>query len=92
MGNYSSIKNSIISHGVFIMGIMGNMLPFFILRDYFIEAMRVSMGNEYVNVITPFLNNEFLIILFILTFITGVASAYIGKIVLKKHFKKAGIA
>ena len=57
MGNYSSMKYSIISHGVFIMGIMGNMLPFFILRDYFMEAMRVSMGNDYVNVIAPFLNN-----------------------------------
>ena len=92
MGNYSSMKYSIISHGVFIMGIMGNMLPFFILRDYFMEAMRVSMGNDYVNVIAPFLNNGVLIILFILTFIAGVASAYIGKIVLKKHFEKAGIA
>ncbi len=71
---------------------MGNMLPFFILRDYFMEAMRVSMGNDYVNVIAPFLNNGVLIILFILTFIAGVASAYIGKIVLKKHFEKAGIA
>ena len=92
MANYSSMKYSIISHGVFIMGIMGNMLPFFILRDYFMEAMRVSMGNDYVNVIAPFLNNGVLIILFILTFIAGVASAYIGKIVLKKHFEKAGIA
>jgi energy-coupling factor transport system substrate-specific component len=91
-GNYSSLKNSIISYGIFILGIMGNMLPFFILRDYFMEAMRASMGNDYVNVIAPFLNNEVLIILFILTFIVGIASAYLGKIVLKKHFEKAGIA
>lgn len=50
------------------------------------------MGNDYVNVIAPFLNNGVLIILFILTFIAGVASAYLGKIVLKKHFVKAGMA
>ncbi|WP_405268099.1 MptD family putative ECF transporter S component [Methanobrevibacter sp.] len=92
MGNYSSIKNSIISHGVFILGIMGNMLPFFILKDYFMEAMRASMGNDYVNIIAPFLNYEVLIVLFILTFLVGIASAYIGKIVLRKHFEKAGIA
>jgi energy-coupling factor transport system substrate-specific component len=90
--NYSSMKNSIISHGVFILGIMGNMLPFFILRDFYMDSMRASMGNDYVNVVAPFLNNEVLIILFILTFIVGVASAYLGKIVLKKHFEKAGIA
>lgn len=91
-GNYSSVKNSIISHGVFIMGIMGNMLPFFILKDSFMEAMRTSMGNDYVNVVAPFLTYEVLIVLFILTFIFGLVSAYIGKIVLKKHFERAGIA
>lgn len=91
-GNYSSMKNSIISHGVFILGIMGNMLPFFILRDFYMDSMRASMGNDYVNVVTPFLNNEVLIVLFILTFIVGIVSAYLGKIVLKKHFEKAGIA
>jgi energy-coupling factor transport system substrate-specific component len=92
MGNYSSLKNSIISHGVFIVGIMGNMIPFFILRDFYIESMRTSMGADYVNTIAPYLTNEFLIVLIILTFICGLISAYIGKIVLKKHFEKAGIA
>ena len=92
MGNYSSIKNSIISYAVFILGIMGNMLPFFILRDVYMSAMRTSMGNDYVNVIAPYLQTNFLIVLVILTFIVGLISAYIGKIVLKKHFIKAGIA
>ena len=92
MGNNSSIRNSIISHGVFIIGIMGNMLPFFILRDAFMSAMRTSMGNDYVNVVAPFLQTNVLIILFVLTFIFGLISAYIGKLVLKKHFERAGIA
>lgn len=92
MGNYSSIKNSIISPGVFILGIMGNMLPFFILRDAYMSAMRASMGNDYVNVVAPFLQTNVLIVLIILTFICGLISAHIGKIVLKKHFEKAGIA
>ncbi|SFL49017.1 energy-coupling factor transport system substrate-specific component [Methanobrevibacter olleyae] len=92
MGGYSSLKNSIISYGIFILGIMGNMIPFFILRDYYISNIRASMGNDYVNVIAPFINNEILIIIIILTFITGLISAYIGRIVLKKHFERAGIA
>ncbi|MBO6274821.1 MAG: MptD family putative ECF transporter S component [Methanobrevibacter sp.] len=91
-GNYSSVKNSIISFGVFILGIFGNMLPFFILRDFFVESIRTSMGNDYVAVIEPFLTYEVLIILVIVTFIVGLISAYVGKIVLKKHFEKAGIA
>lgn len=91
-GNYSSVKNSIVSHGVFILGIMGNMLPFFILRDAYMSAMRASMGNDYVNVVAPFLQTNVLIILIVLTFIFGLISAYIGTIVLKKHFQKAGIA
>lgn len=92
MGNYSSIKHSIVSHGVFILGVFGNMLPFFILRDYFVESIRASMGTDYVNVILPFLTNQMLIVLIIITFIVGICSAYVGKIVLKKHFEKAGIA
>ena len=50
------------------------------------------MGNDYVAVIEPFLTYEVLIILVIVTFIVGLISAYVGKIVLKKHFEKAGIA
>ena len=91
MGNYSSMKHSIISHGVFILGVFGNMLPFFILRDYFVESIRASMGNDYVNVIMPFLTNQMLIILVVATFLVGIFSAYIGKNALKKHFEKAGI-
>ena len=92
MGDYSSIKNSIISYGFFSLGVFGNMLPFYILRDYFVESIRASMGTDYVNVILPFLTNEMLIVLIIATFIVGLIGAYIGKIVLKKHFEKAGIA
>ena len=92
MGNYSSIKNSIISYGFFSLGVFGNMLPFYILRDYFVESIRASMGTDYVNVILPFLTNEMLIVLIIVTFIVGLIGAYIGKLVLKKHFEKAGIA
>lgn len=90
--NYSSIKTSIIGYAVFAVGLIGNMLPFFILRDYYISAMNASMGAEYVNFITPFLQYHFLIILIILTFIAGLISGYIGKLVLKKHFEKAGMA
>ncbi len=90
--NYSSIKTSIIGYAVFAVGLIGNMLPFFILRDYYISAMNASMGVEYVNFITPFLQYHFLIILVILTFIAGLISGYVGKLVLKKHFKKAGMA
>ena len=90
--NYSSIKTSIIGYAVFAVGLIGNMLPFFILRDYYISAMNASMGAEYVNFITPFLQYHFLIILIILTFIAGLISGYIGKLVLKKHFEKASMA
>lgn len=92
MGNYSSVKHAIISHGFFILGIMGNMLPFFILRDSFAESMRASMGNDYVNFVLPFLQTDFLIILIVLTFVCGLISAYVGKLLLKKHFERAGIA
>ncbi|WP_305557710.1 MptD family putative ECF transporter S component [Methanobrevibacter sp. V74] len=92
MGNYSSIKHVIVSYGFFILGIMGNMLPFFILRDYYIKSMAASMGKEYVDFVLPFLKPEFCIVLIVLTFVFGLLSAYIGKLVLKKHFEKAGIA
>lgn len=92
MGDYSSIKHSIVGYAVFALGVFGNMLPFYILRDYFVESIRSSMGNDYVNVILPFLTNEMLVVLIAVTFIAGLIGAYIGKVVLKKHFEKAGIA
>lgn len=91
LGDYKSSKNSIIGYGIFSIGMMGNMLPMWIMKDTYAEYLMGSMGAEYTNIILSFVHDWVFVVLVILTFIAGSVGAYIGKKVLSKHFKRAGI-
>jgi len=91
-GNYASSKKSVLVSGVFSMSIFGNYLPMFIARDSYFETMRSGYGNEYVNALTNYMPEWSWLLLLAACFISGIAGGLLGKAVLKKHFKKAGIA
>lgn len=90
-GEYSSVKHAFISYATFCLAIMGNMIPFIIMRDYYRQHLLSSMGEEYTNFVMMYVQDWVMILLFIFTFIAGLIGAYIGRLILKKHFEKAGI-
>lgn len=91
-GNYQSSIKSIIGFAVFSIGIMGNMLPLWVMRDSFLSYLNSGMGVEYANVIATITPPWAFFVLIIGAFIGGILGAIIGKKVLKKHFKRANIA
>lgn len=90
-GNYQSFKNSAIGYGVFSIFILGAMMPLWVMRDSYLDYMVSTMGTEYVNTVILFTPDWMFFALIALTFISGIIGAVLGKHILEKHFKRAGI-
>ena len=90
-GKYKSRKMFVIGYAVSSLWVLGAMLPFVIMRDRFYQMMIDSMSVEYTQ--TVFALFDKLAWTFpIMSLAGGIVGAFIGFAVLKKHFKKAGIA
>ena len=90
-GNYQSLSKAVITCGVFPLWAVGNYLPLFLQRDAYF-ATRQDYGKEYADAVMRMTPNWMIIVLLVGTFICGIIGGFIGKAMLKKHFKKAGIA
>ncbi|MBR1597739.1 MAG: MptD family putative ECF transporter S component [Lachnospiraceae bacterium] len=90
-GNYQSLSKAVITCGVFPLWAVGNYLPLFLQRDAYF-ATRQDYGEEYADAVMRMTPDWMIIVLVAGTFICGIIGGFIGKAMLKKHFKKAGIA
>lgn len=90
-GKYQSIKKGILSYGIFSVWMWGNYWPlFWDAEGYF--ATRQSYGPEYVETLSNLMQVWMCPVLFVVCIVCGIIGGCIGKALLKKHFKKAGIA
>ena len=90
-GRYKSMKNTIIGSGVFGIWMVGAMLPMWLMRESYFEHIRVNMGDEYTNQVLALTPNWLAVAVVVVAFVAGIAGAFLGKAVLRKHFEKAGI-
>ena len=90
-GNYQSLSKAVVTCGVFPLWAVGNYLPLFLQRDAYF-ATRQDYGKEYADAVMRMTPNWMIIVLVAGTFICGIIGGFIGKAMLRKHFKKAGIA
>lgn len=69
------------------------MLPMWIMRDTFFANYKENGGTDaYINAVMELTPNYMILVVVILAIVGGFLGAWLGKIVLKKHFEKAGIA
>ena len=90
-GQYKSVKSAALAAGIFPLWMWGNYLPLFFNPDQYF-ASRQSFGQGYVDSLTSMLPTWMCPVLLIFCFLSGMAGGLFGKKMLKKHFKKAGIA
>lgn len=90
-GDYKSSKKTIIGYGTFSLWLIGFLMPIFIMRETYFNSLRVNYGDDYVNTLINFIPEWSLPLLIVLTFISGIIGAWVGKKVLKKHFERVGI-
>ena len=90
-GTYSRFSNIALGYGVFTIWPLGAMLPMWLMRDSYFEYIRGSMGDDYADTILGMTPNWLPFAFAAAAFIAGIAGAFLGRSVLKKHFQKAGI-
>lgn len=89
-GAYKSQSRAILTCGVFSMWVWGNFIPLFFDRETY-WSTRQSFGEEYINTLNSIMPMWLCPVLLIASFVFGIAGGLFGKVLLKKHFKKAGI-
>ena len=91
--DYKSIKMSVIGSGVFSIWMMGMTLPmFFGYREPYFESIRTGYGDTFADTLYAITPDWMFFVLIALCIVGGILGGLLGSAVLKKHFKKAGMA
>lgn len=90
-GEYKSSFKAVLSYGVFCIWVWGNYVLFFVDRATY-EADRQNLGEAHLKALDEIMPSWLFWVLLVVCFVSGIIGGLLGKTVLKKHFKKAGIA
>lgn len=90
-GRYESVRSAVLTSGVFSLWACGNYLPLFLQRDEYF-ASRTGYGQEYVETVMRYTPDWMFFSMLLSTFICGILGGLLGKALLKKHFRRGGIA
>ena len=90
VGNYNSFKYNMLSFAIFNTWICGSLMQMLWAREKYIE-LSMMMGKEYVDILIKLITYQHMALVYLGAIIGGLIGANIGRILLKKHFIKAGI-
>ena len=91
-GGYKNFKMISLSYSVFCLWICANYFPVIVTAESYREDLiEGGYSIEYCDNLFRAINAKTIWLLLILCFVFGYIGAYLGKIVVKKHFEKAGI-
>ncbi len=90
-GNYKSFAKMVIGYVIFCEWVIGTQLPMWIGAEAYAEAFRETQGDEFVDGLERLISGGMCAVVVACTAIAAVIGVYLGKAVLKKHFKRAGI-
>lgn len=91
MGEYKSMKEAVLTAGVFPLWACGNYIPLFIQREAYYAGSE-SYSADYISSVMNMTPWWMLPLLFVMTFVAGILGGLLGKKLLKKHFQRAGVA
>ncbi|MFK3831881.1 MptD family putative ECF transporter S component [Staphylococcus saprophyticus] len=91
MGQYKSWKLNSIGYIIFSFWPIGNLLPFYFMRNSYLAFIQDKYGTDYEATVEGLFSIGMIPIILITTIIGAWTGAYIAKGILKKHFKRAGI-
>lgn len=91
-GSYRGWKTTVIGYVVFSEWVMGAMIPLFFMRDSYFAKIREGYGDTYADTLLSITPDWVFFVMALMIIAGAAAGAFLGKSVLKKHFKRAGIA
>ena len=90
IGDYNSFKYNMLSFAIFSTWICGSLMQMLWAKEKYIERA-MMMGKEYVDTLERLITYSNMALVYLGAIIGGLIGANIGRILLKKHFIKAGI-
>ena len=91
-GNYQSTKKAAYACSVFFIWVIGNFIPIILTRAQYREQLvQGGYGVEYADTLMKLIPDWSLLPLTITAIVFGFLGGLLGKAMLKKHFKRAGM-
>jgi len=88
---YKKFSSMLISYMVFSVGILGGPANLWLAGESYWAKIEESMGKQYVDQLAYYMPSWMLYVGIGLTLLGGLIGAFLGRKLLNKHFKKAGI-
>lgn len=88
---YSKASSSVLACGFFNIWMWGNFIPLFTNPDGYFST-RTEFGADYEATLTALLPGWMNPVLLVTCFVCGLLGGLLGRVLLRKHFSKAGIA
>ena len=88
---FQNFKLLVVGYCVFSWGAIGCTLPMWIMTDTYMAHIEEEMGSQYVAELMHYMPWWMGILALGIIFVGGIIGALLGKKMLKKHFKRAGI-
>ncbi|WP_353095489.1 MptD family putative ECF transporter S component [Tissierella praeacuta] len=92
IGQYKSFKITTLSYAVFSLGMIGCPAPMWFAGQSYWDNIYDSMGEQYAATLSSIMPSWMLYVGLLILFVGGICGAFLGHKMLKKHFKRAGIA
>ena len=91
-GEFVTWSKNLLAYSVFSVWTVGTMLPMWVMRDsYFASYANNGATDAYIEAVMKLTPTYMIAVVALLGLLGGFLGACLGKAVLKKHFKKAGI-
>ncbi|MDN6210467.1 MptD family putative ECF transporter S component [Bifidobacterium crudilactis] len=90
-GGYHSRGHNIVAYGVFQLWLIGPFVPLFMNAKAYYEDMRGSMGALYASQMSQIFTPAVVAIFIVILCFGGLFGAWIGTILIDRHFAKAGL-
>lgn len=91
-GEYKSIKRGILGYAIFSLWMVGTYIPMYFMADNARADFASQFSEDYADKVMSVMPMWSFILVVASIFIFAIVGGLIGKALLKKHFKKAGIA
>lgn len=91
-GEYKSIQKGILGYAVFSLWMMGTYIPMYFMAEQSKADFASQFNEEYAEKVMSVMPMWSIILVAASIFAFAFVGGYLGKALLKKHFKKAGIA
>lgn len=90
-GGYSSFKANATAYAVESLSFCGYLMQVLWLSEYWSAQQEAYLGADYVKTVLELITYPHMAVIYALTIVAGFIGAYFGRLLLKKHFEKAGI-